>query len=97
MSRTIQLDIPDPVYEAVARAARADGTTAEEWILTNATARLPSAAQRPSDVPVTGERAANRFRSSFGTIDSGNPQSADNEAIDADLARAFGETTNGEQ
>jgi hypothetical protein len=83
MTRTIQLDIPEPLYEAVVKAASANGTTAEEWILKSASARLPS--------PVEAEHGTGkRFRDSFGTINSGNPRSADNEAIDADLAAAYG-------
>lgn len=33
------------------------------------------------------------FRRCFGTINSGNPNSADNESIDADLAREYGGST----
>lgn len=45
MSRTIQL--PDAVYTAIEQAARADGTTAADWI-----------AARVQGTPAVGESAA---------------------------------------
>lgn len=84
MNRTIQLDIPESLYEAVVEAAGAEGATAEEWILTNVSARLRATFK-------SNGAAGRRFRDSFGSIDSGNPHAADNEAIDADLAKAYGD------
>lgn len=90
MNRTIQLDIPESLYEAVVQAAGADGTSAEEWILNSATARLPSATEPSQITSDATKRASDPFRNLFGKAHSGNPRSADNEAIDADLARAYG-------
>ncbi len=36
--------------------------------------------------------AEERFARHFGAVNSGNPRSADNEQIDADLAREYGAT-----
>lgn len=96
VNRTIQLDIPESLYEAVVQAARDKGTSAEDWILTNVTARLPSTRELSPKPAVETDGAARRFRSSFGTIDSGNPHSADNDAIDADLALAYDDTSDEE-
>jgi len=84
VTHTVQIDLPEAIYEAVVEAANAEGTTAEAWILANLTARLPAAATSNGD-------AGKRFRGSFGTVDGGNPQAADNDAIDVDLARAYGD------
>ncbi|MFN2393836.1 MAG: hypothetical protein ABR566_17980 [Pyrinomonadaceae bacterium] len=40
--------------------------------------------------------AEERFARHFGAISSGNPRSADNEQIDADLAREYGATHDNE-
>lgn len=53
---------------------------------TLASARKP----RPQLTPQQAEAARQRFRRHFGAFDSGNPRSADNEAIDADPAREYG-------
>jgi hypothetical protein len=90
MTRTIQLDIPEPLYKPVVKAASANGTTAEEWILKTATARLPAPVEPSEGTEGETRRASDPFRDAFGTIHSGNPHSADNEAIDADLARVYG-------
>jgi hypothetical protein len=47
-----------------------------------------------SDKPETnGEiKSAGGIREMFGTWNSGNPQSSDNEQIDADLAKAYADT-----
>jgi len=90
VTHTVQIDLPEAIYEAVVEAANAEGTTAEEWILANLTARLPAAAEPSQSTMDATKRAGDRFRDSFGIVHSGNPRSADNEAIDADLAKAYG-------
>lgn len=74
MTRTIQLDMPETLYEAVVKAASANGTTAEEWILENATARLPSQAEPSKGTTKKMGGESDPFRDSFGMVHSGNPR-----------------------
>jgi hypothetical protein len=52
---------------------------------------------KPLD-PAESEAAWERLRRHFGAVDSGDPHSADNDRIDADLAREYGnEIDNGDE
>ena len=85
MSQTISLQIPDAVYEGIHKAAAASRSTPEEWIVETLRQRLS-----PPGEPSNGkENAAQEFRLLFGTVRSGDTRSADNQRIDADLARAY--------
>jgi len=75
MSQILTLELPDEVYEAVKKAAEAKGKTPAEWVTESLRQRLP----------VRDER----LRRHFGAIDLGHPTGADNESIDADLAREY--------
>jgi hypothetical protein len=83
-AQTQTLELPTELYETLVRAAQDNGTTPTEWIA----ARLPHAAHGNGN-PETSEDAlaeANARLFSFsGIAKSGNPRSADNEQIDADL------------
>jgi hypothetical protein len=83
--KTTALDLPDELYEAFRSQATFMGKTpdelAAEWMLRNG----PKPRRRADDP----ERIASleQLRRHAGAVDSGNPRSADNSAIDADLAR----------
>ena len=57
-----------------------------EWLA--ATAPKP----RPKRSAEEEEAARKRLERHFGAVNSGNPRSADNEQIDADLASEYGRT-----
>jgi hypothetical protein len=86
MSRTLEL--PDSVYEALLQAARARGMAPAEWI----TAQLPrseSGAKESISLAPAQDRKAALERLFKQTVSLGHPTGADNDLIDADLARAY--------
>ena len=76
MSKTLTLELPDDVYEAVHKAAEVAGTTPADWIAANVGEHV-----RPRD---------DRLRNLFGTVSLGHPTGIDNESIDTDLAKEYG-------
>jgi len=88
MGRQLILELPDEVYEPLAKVATAVGQSLDEWII----ARLRPLAQRPVLSEKEKEAAMAELMAFAGCVNSGNPNAADNEAIDSDLARAHGNT-----
>ena len=76
--KTLTLEVPDEVFEALERAAAVGHHTVEEvavgW-LTKAAAEHRTARKS--------------FRDYRGAVSSGDPHSGDNDRIDADLAREY--------
>jgi urease accessory protein UreE len=89
MSKTLTFEIPDELYkvfeEKAAREGRATEAVALEW--------LARTVYRPRPKLTEEERreAAERLRRHAGAVSSGDPLSADNDRIDADLAREYGD------
>ncbi len=81
---------PD-LWEIFEKVAAKQGRTAEElaveWIVKY---RRPR--PRPQLTEEELQAARERFRQHMGAVNSGDPHSADNERIDADLAREYGST-----
>lgn len=133
MRKTLTLELPDEVYEALEQAAQMTGKPPAEWITAHLPQLLPSdeaqeirlairkakektiewmaakqgitkeeaAAQwrarygpkPPPQLTVEERRAArDHLRRHIGALNSGDPRAADNERIDADLAREYGST-----
>ncbi|HIE30397.1 TPA: hypothetical protein EYP66_24315 [Candidatus Poribacteria bacterium] len=88
MGRQLILELPDEVYEPLAKSAEAVGQPLDEWIL----ARLRPLAQRPVLSKKEKETAMAELMAFAGCVNSGDANAADNERIDADLARAYGDT-----
>jgi hypothetical protein len=86
MSRSISLEIPDNVYAAIERVAAVTKQTPAEWMVRMLTHHLPA---RTGSENGEDRCAAEEFRQLFGSVQSGDPRAADNERIDADLARAY--------
>jgi len=86
MGRQLTLEIPDELYEPLAKSAEAVGQTLDEWILT----RLRPLTQQRELSEIEREAAMAKLMAFAGCVNSGDPKSADNEAIDADLAREYG-------
>jgi hypothetical protein len=90
MSKTLTFEVPDELYEAFEQMAAKQGRTTEavalEWLARNAPPPRPvlTAEQR--------REALEKLLRHAGAVNSGNPRSADNERIDADLAREYEST-----
>ena len=82
MAHHLTLELPDEVYQPLTRAAAEAGQTLEQWTLARLRGCLPAAPERPGDLA--------RLLRHAGAVDLGHPTGADNEAIDADLAREDG-------
>lgn len=88
--KTLTFQVTDELYEAFQQIAAKSGRTTEEvaleWLAKRAAQRRP---------PLTEEQrrvARAKPRRHAGAVNSGDPCSADNERIDADLAREYGST-----
>lgn len=90
MTHTVQLELPEHLYNAVVEAAGADGTTEEEWIVNSAASRLSQVTELPKPTANGNQPSDDPFRDAFGAFRSGNSRSGDNDPIDADLAREYG-------
>lgn len=81
------LELPMPVHQALLKAAAAEGTTPADWIAERLAERYPEQRQ-----PLTPEeREAANARLWACTVSLGRPLGIDNEQIDADLAREYGD------
>jgi hypothetical protein len=88
MSQQLTLELSDEVYADLQQKADAVGVPIVEWILASLSNQsdvgnqaLHSTAQQ--------EEARQRFRNHAGAVSLGYATGADNESIDADLARAY--------
>jgi hypothetical protein len=87
MTHQLTLELDDEVFQPLARAAQQAGQTLEQW----ATAQLRSSAE--SSTRHAADLA--RLLAHAGAADLGKPTGADNERIDADLAREYGSSHEG--
>jgi hypothetical protein len=95
MSQTLILELSDEVYTTIQRQAESAGTSPAHWL---ATALEQQYGPRHTQQPRTAaeQHAARvRFEQHFGEIDLPHAVGADNEHIDADLAREYGDTHEG--
>ncbi len=96
MSQTLTLQLSDEVYEAIQRQARADGSSPAQIVtqvleqqFKSGNGRRDGAGSRPE---AEKETARQRFERHFGTVNLSHPTGADNDRIDADLAREYADT-----
>ena len=82
MTHQLSLEITDDVFQPLAQAARQAGQSLEQWATAQLRSCAVSAAQRTADLA--------RLMAHAGAVDLGKPTGADNETIDADLAREYG-------
>jgi hypothetical protein len=90
MSKTLTFEIPEELYEAFEHIARRDGKTTEQVALEYLARR--AAERRPPLSDEERHAARERLLRYAGAVNSGDPNSADNERIDADLAREYAST-----
>ncbi len=77
------LELPDPIYQALLEAAQASGKTPVAWIAE----KLP----KLRAAPTAEEREIANARLRQFTVSLGHATGIDNEGIDADLAREYGD------
>ena len=87
--RTLTLELPDDVYEEVMRTARESQLPPTQIAAARVSAAFPSRKPRPVLTPEEREAAMARLMRHAGAVSSGDPDSANNERIDADLAREY--------
>ena len=93
MSQTLTVELNDQVYEKIRAQAAAAGTSPTQVAVAALEQRF-NGTHKPGDNRTEAEKkAANeRFERHFGSVDLGYPIGTDNEQIDADLAREYGDT-----
>lgn len=87
--RTLTLELPDEVYEEVMRTARESQLPATQVAAARVAAGFPVRKPRSILTPDEREAAHKRLRQYAGAASSGDMDSANNERIDADLAREY--------
>lgn len=95
MSRTLILELPDAVFEAIHKAAEASHISpmdlAVDWLVSRATpfADVPETRLKSQMTDEEKQAARERFRRHAGSLSLGYATGSDNEGIDADLAREY--------
>jgi hypothetical protein len=96
MSRTLILELSDEVYTTIQRQAESAGTSPAHWLAITLEQQYgPRHAGQNARWPRTAaeQHAAQvRFEQHFGEVDRPDAIGADNEHIDADLAREYSDT-----
>lgn len=87
MSKTITLEIPDEVFSNFQKQAESKGESTENFVLEIV---LKNAPENKDSDSKNAQEAEERFARWIGAVNSGNPRSADNEQIDADLVKEYG-------
>jgi hypothetical protein len=96
MSQTLILELSDAVYTMIQRQAEAAGTSPAHWLAKTLEQQYgrghawqSALAQRTA---AEQQAARERFEQHFGEVDHSDATGADNEQIDADLAREYADT-----
>jgi hypothetical protein len=90
MSQALHLNVSDDLYAALENHAKAIGTSPASVALESLEhVFTPGQLGRAATSPEEREEARLRFERHFGEIATSHPLGADNEAIDADLAREY--------
>ncbi|HEX9870265.1 MAG TPA: hypothetical protein VGC99_17060 [Candidatus Tectomicrobia bacterium] len=96
MSQTLILELSEAVYTTIQRQAESAGTSPAHWLATTLEQQYgPRHAGQSARRPRTAaeQHAARvRFEQHFGEVDLPDAIGADNEQIDADLAREYSDT-----
>jgi len=90
MSRVLTYEIQEEVYSALEQMASKAGIETEAFVLEYLARQ---ASQSPQQLSAAEQEAAlKRFDDLIGSVGLGHPTGADNETIDADLARQYDES-----
>ncbi|MBM4049404.1 MAG: hypothetical protein FJ279_30275 [Planctomycetes bacterium] len=87
--KTLTVHVPDEVYEVCQQGAARQGQTIDEYVLDLLSRN--GAKPRRKLTEEESRAAWNRLRRHAGSQSLGYPTGADNESIDADLAREYGD------
>jgi hypothetical protein len=82
MTHQLTLELGDELYQPLSQAARQAGQSLEQWATAQLRSCAASSARQAADLA--------RLMGHAGAADLGRPTGADNENIDADLAREYG-------
>jgi hypothetical protein len=82
MAHELTLELPDEIFQPLARAAAQAGQSLEQWATVQLQTCAASADRQAADLA--------RLLQHAGAVDLGQPTGANNERIDADLAREYG-------
>ena len=88
MSQTLTLELSDKAFEAIQQQARSVGSSPAALVKELLERQYRSLSLSDDEK----QKARIRFENYFGSVDLGHPTGADNEGIDADLARAYADT-----
>ncbi len=89
MGRVLTFEIPDEIYSALEEMAAKAGVRTEVCVL-EYLSRQAAVRRRPRSEEESRE-AERRFEQYIGSVDLGRPTGTDNEGIDRDLAREYGD------
>ncbi|MFW9262900.1 hypothetical protein [Nostoc sp. CALU 546] len=89
MSQVLSFELSDEVYATLQQQAEVAGVSLAELVATSIEQQYASVRRENSQPETEKEAARQRFRSHAGSINLGYATGADNESIDADLAKAF--------
>ena len=87
MSHSLTIRLKDEAYSRLQQQAIAAGISPEELAAASVERQCETIGPVHSEVQI--QAARERFERHFGEIDLGCPTAADNEGIDADLAREY--------
>jgi hypothetical protein len=95
MAHRLSIDVPEKLYEALARRAAAEGQAVEQLVLANLRggAAVACGQAKPRKPDRRRRKGLARW---IGAWHSGDPDSADNARIDADLAKEYGRGLDGD-
>ncbi len=87
MGQSLTVELSDEVYAALRRQAQANGTSLARVAAASLERQFKGTGTLPTDAEK--QAARERFERHFGEVNLGHPTGADNESIDADLAREY--------
>lgn len=87
MNKSLTIEIPEDIYKNYQEIAENKGESTETIVLEYVITYAP---RSKKDENTDSSEAEKRFARWIGAVSSGNPRSADNEQIDADLAEEYG-------
>jgi predicted transcriptional regulator len=87
MGQSLTVELSDEVYAALRRQAQATGTSLARVAAASLERQFKGTGTLPTDAEK--QAARERFERHFGEVNLGHPTGADNESIDADLAREY--------
>ena len=89
MSQSLTVELSDEVYAALRRQAQATGASLSHVAAASLERQFKGTGLRTD---AEKQAAREQFERHFGEVNLGHPTGADNESIDADLAREYSST-----